>query len=328
MAGGKIVEMIKRSARSTFSKRVLSGIGLFGGFFDAKFPEMKNPVLVSSMDGVGTKLRIAFLMDRHETVGQDLVNHCVNDIAVGGATPLFFLDYFATGRLRPQVAQQVIDGMARACRENGCALIGGETAEMPGFYAENEYDLAGTVVGIVEKNRIINGKKIVEGDLLIGLPSNGLHTNGYSLARKVLFERYDVDDILNELGLPLGEILLVIHRSYLKAMIEVRKIPGIHGISHITGGGIEGNTVRLLPHGMAIAIDWKSWNRPPIFNVIQQVGNVPESEMRRTFNLGVGLVFIVSKKKVEQVLQSLRRIGEEPLIIGEIRKADRKSRRR
>jgi len=317
-AGDKFIQQIKSKVRSTFSNAVLADIGAFGAFFDGKFPRIKEPVLVASVDGVGTKVKIAYLMDKHDTIGQDLVNHCVNDIAVCGAQPLFFLDYFATGKLKTQVAELIIDGFVKACRENNCSLIGGETAEMPGVYREDEYDIAGMIVGVVDKKRIYDGKKVKAGDLLIGLPSTGLHTNGYSLARTVLFERYEVDDFVDALGMSLGEALLTVHRSYLKPVTLVSAFPAVHAFAHITGGGIVGNTKRVIPKGSSLRIDWRAWERPPIFGLIQKIGNVPEDDMRRVFNLGVGLVMIVAENGSHKVIESLRIAGEKPFIFGEV----------
>ncbi len=314
----KLVEKIKPLARKTFNQRVLTDIGLFGAFFDAKFDDYKHPVLVSSIDGVGTKLKIAFLANKHDTVGQDLVNHCVNDILVCGAKPLFFLDYFATAKLNPEVAQQVISGIAKACEENGCALIGGETAEMPGFYNEGEYDIAGVIIGIVDKEKIIKGDKVKPGDAIIALPSNGLHTNGYSLARTVLLEKFKIDEFIPELNSTLAEELLKIHRSYLKPILKILDKFEIHAMSHITGGGIIGNTKRVVPQNLNIEIDWNAWERPPIFNLIQKVGNVPEEDMRKTFNLGVGIVLIVDKNDLDKILNELKSLNESPFVIGEI----------
>jgi phosphoribosylformylglycinamidine cyclo-ligase len=314
----KLVEKIKKIAKTTFNQRVLTDIGLFGAFYDIKFDKFKHPVLVSSVDGVGTKLKIAFMTNRHDTVGQDLVNHCVNDILVCGAEPLFFLDYFATGKLIPEVAEKVISGMAKACEENGCSLIGGETAEMPGFYAEGEYDIAGMIVGIVEKEKIIKGDNVKPGDILIALPSNGLHTNGYSLARAVLLEKFKIDEFIPELNSTLADELLKIHRSYLKPILKLTEKFDLHAISHITGGGIIGNTKRVVPENLKIKVDWNAWERPAIFKLIQEIGKVPEEDMRRTFNLGVGLILIVDKKEVDEILTELKSLGENPFIIGEI----------
>jgi phosphoribosylformylglycinamidine cyclo-ligase len=300
---------------------VLTDIGMFGAFYRADFKGIKKPVLVSSVDGVGTKLKIAIMMNRHDNIGQDLVNHCVNDILVCGAKPLFFLDYYATGKLSPDVAEQVILGFVKACKENGCALIGGETAEMPGMYSMDDYDVAGTIVGIVDEKKIVHGKRIKKGDVLIGLPSTGLHTNGYSLARRVLLNKFELDVSLDELGKTLGEALLAIHRSYLPSVHPMLNSPiskYIHGLSHITGGGIEGNTMRVVPDGLTLKVDWNAWERPAIFNLIQHVGEVPEEDMRRTFNLGVGLILLVDRRGVESVLSALRRKKEKPFLMGEI----------
>jgi phosphoribosylformylglycinamidine cyclo-ligase len=314
----KLVEKIKKITKTTFNQRVLTDIGLFGAFYDIKFDKFKHPVLVSSVDGVGTKLKIAFMTNRHDTVGQDLVNHCVNDILVCGAEPLFFLDYFATGKLIPEVVEKVISGMAKACEENGCSLIGGETAEMPGFYAEGEYDIAGMIVGIVEKEKIIKGDNVKPGDILIALPSNGLHTNGYSLARAVLLEKFKIDEFIPELNSTLADELLKIHRSYLKPILKLMEKFDLHAISHITGGGIIGNTKRVVPENLKIKVDWNAWERPAIFKLIQEIGKVPEEDMRRTFNLGVGLILIVDKKEADEILTELKSLGENPFIIGEI----------
>lgn len=313
-----LVERIKPTIRKTFNNRVLADIGLFSALFDAKFDNLDHPVLVASTDGVGTKLKIAFLTNKHDTVGQDLVNHCINDILVCGAKPLFFLDYFATGKLNVETAEQVIKGLAKACEENECALIGGETAEMPDFYNNGEYDLAGTIVGIVDKNKIIKGDKVKKGDLLIALPSTGLHTNGYSLARAVLLKKFKIDEFVPELNSTLAEELLKVHRSYLKPISKIMDEFEIHAMSHITGGGIIGNTKRVVPKNLEIKIDWESWERPPIFNLIQKLGNVPEEDMRKTFNLGVGLILIVDKNNADKIIQRLNELSESPFIIGEI----------
>lgn len=324
-AGDQFVKRIKNLVRSTFSddnpnsKRVLSDIGHFGAFYDIKFSEMKNPVLVSSVDGVGTKLKVAILMNKHDTIGQDLVNHCVNDILCSGARPLFFLDYLAFGKMKLDVAEQIMIGLTKACRENECALIGGETAEMPDLYAENDYDISGTIVGIVEREKIIDGKKIQKGDFLIGLKSTGLHTNGYSLARKVLLNKFKIDDYIQELGCTLGEELLRIHKSYFKVVYPLLDKFQIKGISHITGGGIVGNTKRIVPESLEISIDWNSWKIPAIFDLIQKSGNVSNAEMREVFNLGIGLILIVDKTEVDKIQNELLNSGEESLIIGEIK---------
>ena len=317
-AGDEFVGRIRQKVRSTFSKEVLADIGAFGAFYDGKFADLKEPVLVSSVDGVGTKLKVAFLMEKHDTIGQDLVNHCVNDIAVCGARPLFFLDYFATGKLHPKIAESVINGFVKACKENGCSLVGGETAEMPGFYRGSEYDIAGMVVGVVEKKKIFDGKKVKAGDVLIGIPSTGLHTNGYSLARTILFERHDAEDFVDELGMRLGDALLAIHRSYLNVIRSVAEFPDTHAFAHITGGGIVGNTKRVVPAGLMLHIEWKQWERPPIFRLVQQYGNVPENDMRRTFNLGVGLVIVAGKRGADKIVRTLQLQGERAFLIGEV----------
>jgi phosphoribosylformylglycinamidine cyclo-ligase len=320
-AGEELVRRIKRPIRSTFNRNVLTDIGMFGAFYRADFKGIKKPVLVSSVDGVGTKLKIAIMLNRHNTIGQDLVNHCVNDILVCGAKPLYFMDYYATGALSPDVAEQVVLGFVKACKENHCALIGGETAEMPGMYGMDDYDIAGTIVGIVDEKKIVKGKNVRKGDVLIGLPSTGLHTNGYSLARRVLLKKFELDVFLEELGTTLGDALLKVHRSYLHSIYPLLNSTTsryIHGLSHITGGGIEGNTMRVIPDGLVLKVDWNAWRRPAIFNLIQHVGEVPEEDMRRTFNLGVGLILIVDRRNVENVLSALRRKKEKPFVMGEI----------
>jgi phosphoribosylformylglycinamidine cyclo-ligase len=316
--GERLINHIRGSIRSTYSKSVLGDIGAFGAFYDARFKGMKSPVLVSSVDGVGTKLLVAQLVNRHDTIGQDLVNHCVNDILVCGARPLFFMDYFAAGKLRAETASAVMGGFVKACKQNNCSLIGGETAEMPGLYGPDEYDIAGTVVGVVERKKIVDGKRIRKGDLLIGLPSTGLHTNGYSLARKVLLERFELVEYLEELGSTISDALLAIHRSYLKIVTQVMKQFDVHGLAHITGGGIVGNTMRIVPRGLMLEIDWHSWERPKIFQLIQQTGDVPEEDMRRTFNLGVGLVIIASPATAKAMMAMLRKKGEKAFFMGKV----------
>jgi phosphoribosylformylglycinamidine cyclo-ligase len=316
-AGEELVDSIKDIVSSTFNKNVLRNIGAFGGFYEVP-SGYKNPVLVSSVDGVGTKLKIAFLADKHDTVGQCLVNHCVNDILVCGAKPLYFMDYFATGKLKKDVGFDIIKGFTVACRENECALIGGETAEMPGFYPENEYDISGTIVGIVDKMDIIDGSSIQKGDVLIGLASNGLHTNGYSLARNVLLKKYNVNSYIDELGMTLAEELLKVHKSYYHQIKRLSNVTKIRGLSHITGGGLIGNTMRVIPEGLALDVDWASWEEPAVFNLIRKEGNVPEEDMRSAFNLGIGLVVIVSEQDAEVSLEELTKAGEQPLIIGKV----------
>lgn len=318
-AGEETVDRIKPLVRETFTPGVLADIGAFGGFFAPDWKQYDAPVLVSSVDGVGTKLKVAFRMNRHHTVGQDLVNHCVNDIAVCGAKPLFFLDYFSTGKLDPAVAEDVIRGFTVACKANGCALIGGETAEMPDLYAPGEYDLAGTVVGIVERSQILDGSRVEAGDVLIGLPSTGLHTNGYSLARKVLFAHYDVQDTPTALdGLAVGEALLAVHRSYLRAIQALLSAGVVHAFAHITGGGIPGNTRRIIPDGLHFEVDWTAWTPPPLFGHIQHLGEVPEADMRRAFNMGIGLVAVVPEAQVEAALETWRSEGEHPVVMGRV----------
>ncbi|MBN2009927.1 phosphoribosylformylglycinamidine cyclo-ligase [candidate division KSB1 bacterium] len=319
-AGDASVSKIAALAKSTFSKHVLRNIGHFGAFFELDLTKYKNPVLVSSVDGVGTKLKIAFLSGIHNTVGECLVNHCVNDIMTSGADPLYFMDYIALGKLEGNVLEQVIEGLARGCKNNGCALIGGETAEMPDFYHPGEYDISGTIVGAIEKNHIVAGDSIEAGDKLIGLPSNGLHTNGYSLVRKIFFDvhKYHVNDAVAGLELSLGEELLRVHKSYKTAIEVMREQPFLNGMSHITGGGLIGNTRRILPEKFDLKIDWSSWEWPAIFRVIRQLGNVQEDEMRRVFNLGIGYVFVVSADAVDATLTGLTKINEQPIVIGEV----------
>jgi len=317
-AGEELVNSIKDVVKETHNANVLSNIGGFGGLFSADFSSYKNPVLVSSVDGVGTKLIVAFKAGVYDTVGQDLVNHCVNDIAVCGATPLFFLDYFSTGKLDKKVGFEVIKGFATACKENGVALIGGETAEMPDIYKAGEFDLAGTVVGVVDRDKLITGQNIKEGDLLIGFKSSGLHTNGYSLARKVLFSRFDVNDKPDELERTIGEELLQIHKSYLKVITALNEIEGVNGFSHITGGGIVGNTKRILPEGLKLSLDWDSWERPAIFKLIQKTGSVPEDDMQATFNLGLGMITVVSEDALEEVIKISDGLGEDTIQLGKI----------
>lgn len=317
-AGDETVNRIKSYAKSTFNKNVLTGIGLFGAFYEPDFSGYKNPVLVSSVDGVGTKLKVAFMMDKHDTVGQCLVNHCVNDIAVGGAKPLFFLDYMAFGKLNPDVAEQIIKGFSVACKENEIALIGGETAEMPGLYDANEYDMSGTIVGVVEKSKVIDGKKVAKGNVLIGFASNGLHTNGYSLARHILFPKFKVDYKSAELETTLGEELLRVHKSYLKIITEIKERIDIKAFSHITGGGIIGNTKRVVPEGLKIKVDWNSWEMPELFKFIQNTGNVSDEEMRDVFNIGIGLIAIADKNDVNRILEIAKSQNEKAFVIGEI----------
>jgi phosphoribosylformylglycinamidine cyclo-ligase len=320
-AGNETVRRIKALAKSTFTPGVLSDIGSFGGLFKLDTSAWKEPVLVSSADGVGTKLKVAFMANRHTTIGADLVNHCVNDILVQGAVPLFFLDYLATGKLSPDVAEQIVQGMARACSDNGCALLGGETAEMPGFYADGEYDVAGFIVGAVDRARIIDGRGIMPGDVLIGLPSNGLHTNGYSLARQVAFEvmKLKVDSHVPDLGETIGEALLRTHRSYLPVIKPLLGTGLIKGMAHITGGGITDNLPRVLPAGTAARVNRTSWRVPAIFRWIGESGRVPEYDLRRALNMGIGMILVVAAKDVDVVRQGLLDAGEaNSVVIGDI----------
>ena len=307
-------------AKKTFNKHVLNGIGLFAGFYEIDLDKYPRPVVVTSIDGVGTKLKIAFAMDIHNTVGQDLVNHCVNDIMTSGADPVAFTDYIGALQLEPEHVAQIIEGMAIACRQNECALIGGESAEMPGFYSPGEYDLAGSIFGLINKDDIINGDLICSDDVLIGIPSNGLHTNGYSLARKVILEkqRIDLTKTDDRLGASWGHALLKIHKSYKTVIQHVRKLDGLHGISHITGGGIEGNTKRLLRDGLKLTVDWNAWEIPIEFKLIQEYGQIKSKEMQRAFNLGIGLVFVVSEEKSDSILRKIKEVESEAKIIGRI----------
>ena len=315
------VAKIREYARSTFNERTLTEIGSFGGMFAGAFPRMSEPILVASADGVGTKLKIAFETGIHNTVGADLVNHCVNDILVQGARPLFFLDYFATGRLEPDVTASVVEGMARACRENGCVLLGGETAEMPSMYADGEYDLAGFIVGVVDRPKVIDGKTIVPGDVVLGIPSNGLQTNGYSLARKLFFEigGYKPSDYIDELGTTIGEALLATHSSFLRPLEGLLDTGVIKGLAHITGGGFLENIPRILPEGVSVEINRGTWPELPIFGMMQRLGNVDEKEMFRTFNMGIGMVVACSESNAETVKQHLGNCG----VIGRVVKGEK-----
>ena len=321
-AGNETVRKIRDLARSTFTRGVLSDIGSFGGLFQIEPGRYREPVLVSSADGVGTKLKVAFMTNRHTTVGADLVNHCVNDILVQGAVPLFFMDYLATGRLSPAVAAAIVGGMAAACRDNGCALLGGETAEMPGFYADGEYDIAGFIVGIVERERLIDGRSIAIGDVLIGVPSSGLHTNGYSLVRQIVFARLGlkVDSHVPELGRAVGDALLEPHRSYLQVVRPLIETGRIKGMAHITGGGITDNLPRILPPGTAAAIDTSAWTVPPLFQWLRHAGQVPDDDMFRTFNMGIGLIIVTARDDAEGLMNEL---GAEARMIGEVVPGDR-----
>lgn len=315
-AGEEFVRLIKPQVRQTFTSGVMTDIGAFGGFFRPDFASYSNPVLVSSIDGVGTKLKVAAEMGRYDTIGACLVNHCVDDILVCGAKPLFFLDYFACGKLMPGMAADIVKGMVAACKENSCALIGGETAEMPGIYAKDDFDLAGTIVGVVDREHLINGASIVEGDVMIGLPSTGLHTNGYSLARKIFEGK--LRSTYEGLDGTVGDELLKVHRSYLPVIEPLLGSGDIHGMSHITGGGLTGNTMRIVPKGLRLDVEWGAWPEPVIFDIIRKEGGVPEEDMRRTFNLGVGLVVIVARTSVDRIMADLKSKHENAYIMGQI----------
>jgi len=310
---------LKELVGKTRDENTLSEMGSFGGLY-AVPQELSQPVLVSSADGVGTKLKIAFLTGRHDTVGQDLVNHCVNDILVQGAKPLFFLDYLATGHLEEGVVTKVVGGVAQACLENGCALLGGETAEMPDFYEAGEYDLAGFIVGAVNRDRVLDGSLVEDGDAIIALGSSGLHTNGYSLARKIVFEAMglEVDDLLPGLDRTVGDALLSIHKSYLSSLWPILETGRVRGLAHITGGGIKGNLPRILPEGLGARISLESWEVPKVFRILQEGGRVAEAEMFRAFNMGVGMVVIVSQEEAQGVSDELAAAGETSWILGRI----------
>jgi phosphoribosylformylglycinamidine cyclo-ligase len=324
-AGNEAVLRMKEHIRSTFTPGVLADVGSFGGMFALDKNAVSEPVLVSSIDSVGTKLKIAFLMNRHDTVGRDLVWHCVNDILVQGARPLFFLDYFATGKLQPAVAVDVVKGLAEGCRAVGCALVGGETAELPGMYADGEYDLAGCIVGLVERGRILDGRKVVAGDALVGVASDGLHTNGYSLARHVLFEkaRLAVERYLPELGRTLGEELLAPHRCYAPAVLPLLDEFDIHAMAHITGGGFYDNIPRVLPADCQAVVERRAWQPPLIFRLLQEAGGIADNEMYRTFNMGIGLVLVVGREVAMGVVERLQSRGERAALIGEVIRGSR-----
>lgn len=319
-AANRATARIRELAQKTFNERTLSDIGSFGGMFDGAFPQLRQPVLVASADGVGTKLRIAFLTGVHNTVGRDLVNHCVNDILVQGARPLFFLDYIATGKLSPETVASIVEGITNGCRENGCVLLGGETAEMPGFYSDGEYDIAGFIVGVVDREKVIDGRRIEPGDMLLALPSVGLHTNGYSFARKLLLETagHKVDARIEELGQTVGKALLQPHLSYLAALGDLLDTGMIKGLAHITGGGLLDNIPRILPEGTAVEIEKGSWPVLPIFDLMQRIGSVSETEMYRSFNMGVGMVVVSSADDVPRVLSHFNERAEKCYEIGRV----------
>ena len=319
-AGNSFVKMIKPLVKSTYRPEVMTEIGGFGGLFSLNSSKYKNPVLVSGTDGVGTKLKLAFMADQHETVGIDLVAMCVNDIVVQGAEPLFFLDYLATGRLLPEKAASIVKGIAEGCRQAGCALIGGETAEMPGFYADGEYDIAGFAVGVVERDNIIDGASIAVGNRIIGIGSSGLHSNGYSLARKLIFDRMglSIDSEMPGLGRTVAEELLTPTRIYIRSILNLLKDFTIKGIAHITGGGLLENVPRVLPRGCKASIHLNNWERPALFNLLQEAGNVERDEMYKTFNMGIGMILVVAENEAEDMLDRLNGLNERAWIIGEI----------
>lgn len=325
-AGAETVRRIRALARGTFTRGVLSEIGGFGGLFRPDLTDLAEPVLVSSADGVGTKLKVAFLAGRHDTVGRDLVNHCVNDVLVQGAAPLFFLDYLATGRLSPDAAEAVVRGVAAACAENGCALLGGETAEMPGFYADGEYDLAGFIVGIVDRGRLIDGRGVRPGDRIIGLPSSGLHTNGYSLARRIVFDTLGlaVNSEAEGLDGPVGDVLLRPHRSYLPLLSPLLAAgTAVKAMAHVTGGGLTDNLPRVLPPGAAIEIDRRAWTPPPVFSFLQRHGRLSDAEAFRTFNMGIGFVVVCAPDRSDGLLAWCRGHGEPgAAVIGRVTPGD------
>ena len=324
--GNRAKKRIKYLAHKTFTRGVLSEIGGFGGLFAIDRQRFTDPVLVSSVDGVGTKLKIAFDMNFHNSVGADLVNHCVNDIAVQGATPMFFMDYLATGKLDATMAEKIVEGMADACKQNGCALIGGETAEMPGFYRDGEYDIAGFIVGVVDRDKIITGEKVQIGDIILGLASTGLHTNGYSLARKLFFEvaGYTLDTYVNEIKNKAGNELMRTHRSYLSVMKKFIAADCVSAFAHITGGGITENLPRVLPRGTAAVVELGSWPVLPVFEHLQKLGDVPQDEMLRTFNMGLGMLIVIPAAKFKKAQNVLERAGEKAFTVGRIVKGDRK----
>ena len=312
------LKKVKKHAKKTFNKYTLSDIGSFGGCFSFPSKDYNNPVLVSSVDGVGTKLLLANLANKHDTIGQCLVNHCVNDILVIGAKPMFFLDYFAAGKLDNNILDNVIKGFSIACKENNCVLIGGETAEMPGFYDNKKYDVSGTIIGVVEKEKMLSNNKVSKGDILVGLPSNGLHTNGYSLARKVLLDKYKIGEYIEDLGCSIDEELLKIHKSYLPVLSGILEKPWLKALSHITGGGLIENTHRVLENGQDIEIDWNSWEWPSIFKLIQKEGNIKFNDMIRPFNLGIGIVLIINKDSLNKLENHLNKLNESYYLIGEV----------
>ena len=317
-AGETAVKEIGDLARSTFTSNVLSNVGSFGAQFQFPVEDYHKPVLISSTDGVGTKTLVAAEVGQFDTVGEDLVNHCINDILSTGAEPLFFLDYVGVGILDPSVMNDIVSGMAKACKESGCSLIGGEMAEMPEIYGEDHFDLVGTIIGVVERDNLIDGSKVEKTDMIIGLRSSGLHTNGYTLARKVLLSEMTLNTHNEQIGKSIGEELLNVHRNYLSPVKRLLQMNNVTGLAHITGGGIEGNTSRILPDGSSLEIDWNSWAPNDIFNLIQSIGDVPLDDMRHTFNMGIGFTLICRKDDVDGILNLLEEMNEKPVVIGEV----------
>ncbi len=326
-AANEAVQRLKGYIKSTFTPGVLTEVGSFGGMYQPDLGGMERPVLVSSIDGVGTKLKIAFMMNKHDTVGHDIVNHCVNDILVQGARPIFFMDYFATGQLSPQVVVEVVKGISDACKAAGCALLGGETAEMPGLYLGGEYDLAGCIVGMVDRSKIVDGSKVQPGDALIGIASDGLHTNGFSLVRHIFFDtmKFRADQEVPQLGGILGDVLLTPHRCYANPVHAIMNEFDIRGMAHITGGGFYDNIPRALPEDCQAVVYRRNWEVPTLFRVIQELGNVAEAEMYRTFNMGVGYVLIAPREQSTQIISRLAELGETAYLIGEVRKGSRET---
>ncbi len=320
--GAKAVDLMKGYVKSTFNSNVLCDLGGFGGLFQLDMKDIKNPVLVSGTDGVGTKLKLAFMMDRHDTVGIDLVAMCVNDILCQGAKPLFFLDYIATGKLEAEKVAQIVKGISHGCKEAGCALIGGETAEMPGFYSDGEYDMAGFTVGIVDRDKIVDGSKIKDGDVLVGITSSGIHSNGYSLVRKLFFEKMDYNEktYIKQLGDTLGNVLMKPTKIYTKIVNEAMNKFDIKGMCHITGGGFIENIPRVIPNDLGVGIDVGSWVIPPVFNVMKKMGNIEDHEMFKTFNMGIGYVFVVDQKDVEELISTVNASGDQAYRIGIVSK--------
>jgi phosphoribosylformylglycinamidine cyclo-ligase len=320
-AGEKAVQQIKALAKRTFNASVLSDIGSFGGFFKLDLQTFKSPVLISSADGVGTKLKLAFLTGKHDTVGEDLVNHCVNDILVHGARPLFFLDYIAVGKLKPEIVAEIVTGLSRGCQNAGMALLGGETAEMSDFYQPGEYDLAGFIVGAVDQEKIINGAAVREGDVCLGLASDGLHTNGYTLARKAVFEiaKLRADQVVPELKAPIAEVLMQVHRCYAPSILPLLDKYRIKGMAHVTGGGIPGNLKRIIPEGLSAGIAADLWPVPPVFQYIQKIGGVDKEDMYNTFNMGVGYILVVAPDTVDGLTEDLKQAGETVFRIGQVK---------